>query len=1088
MTGAAYLARHCLCVVITAMLLCASVSSTQPVVRSYGDWPIQIEPNRGQAPPAFDYVAHADNSLVYIGSTSVILAPSSGDEEIYHLVLLGADRDARGTAIGDAASRVNYLLGSDRTRWLSLPTYSQVRYAQVYPGIDVLYYGHGKHIEYDFVVAPGADPSRIRMSIGTGSVRLTDAGDLVVKTASGDLHWSKPTLYQNLPAGRKEVSGQYVAGPQNTFSITAGDYDRSMPLYIDPEITYATYLGGSYTDQIWGAAVDAQGNAYVTGSTQSPDFPFTTRAAGFNGTHTFVTKYDVDGKVVYSTYIGGTDGDDGALGIAVDGSGSAYVVGTTYATNFPTTSNAFAPACTLTPSKTCLAAFMAKFTPDGAGLAYSTYISGGFNTEWSTAAWDEGHAIAVTSVGVAYVGGATQSAHFPTTPGTLQITFGGERDAWIMKIDTSRSGAASLLWSTYLGGPGTETLYSLAIDPAENVYVGGETFDGQFPVKNALISTPRGLRDGFVAKLNSAGNALVYATYVAGSDTDAVLGVAADSNGYAYATGQTKSVDFPIVNAAQPVMGGGAAWGQTTGDGFVTRITPSGDAFVYSTYLGGLSWDWGWSIAADANGNAFVTGMTDSAEFPIVSGAPQTWHGGNDHGFLTQLSPDGKITASTFIGTYAQGTTLAVDKSDNVIVAGTTTGSDFPTKNPAQSSYGGGDLDAFVVKVAPTSAGNADLSISAVATPDLNNGRVTYDITVSNAGPYNASGVVVRDILPAGAGLYSSTAPSDCFGVAAVCQVGSLAAGAQAHVIFVATLTDGKNLVNTATVAANDFDPNLSNNQVTTTVNYSTSDLRVSVAAGTNPAVVGTDLALTATVANMGPDTATGVIVTHTPPANVSVVSLPANCSGTAPIQCQIGSIAANSSATVTITERPSAASSLQEVFDARAPGSVDPDLTNNSGWLNIPVQTSTTADLSISANASPTPVALGTKLAFAITVANAGTGAASQVHVVMVDPSTLNYDSIGAGPWSCSHIRGQVDCTLSSLSAGSNSSFTVSYVVQYATPIMGSAQVSATETDPNPANNMVALYVNVSDFDVTTSTGSATVRAGQSASRADAS
>jgi hypothetical protein len=250
-----------------------------------------------------------------------------------------------------------------------------------------------------------------------------------------------------------------------------------------------------------------------------------------------------------------------------------------------------------------------------------------------------------------------------------------------------------------------DTVYGVAVDALGNVYAGGGTY-GSFPVKNALIPTPPGWPDGFLAKLTPSGSELVYATYLGGLDTDVVMGVAADANGYAYATGQTKSPDFPVSNAMQPIIGGGADWGQTTGDGYVVKITPGGNAFVYSTFLGGKYFDWGQAIAADSHGNAYVTGTTTSEDFPIISDTPQTSYGGR-YAFYTQLSADGRLIASNFVGTtYDYGNAIAVDKQGNVIVAGVTQADSFPTKNPSQAQYGG-STDGFVAKIAPTQVSSA---------------------------------------------------------------------------------------------------------------------------------------------------------------------------------------------------------------------------------------------------------------------------------------------------------------------------------------------------------------------------------------------
>ncbi len=1055
------------------------VSAVPPTVY-YSDAPLQFEPNFGQFSLPGAYVARGRGLLVYVDSVSATVLTSDNKRKPVRLTLLRADANARATALDRVPGTVSYFLGKDPTAWRTrIPAFAKLRYEQVYPGIDVVYYGHGQHVEYDFVVQPGSKPAQIKLAVSGAAFRVDNRGDLVLALASGELRWSKPVLYQKTAAGRKTISGGYVLRPDGSISFNVGSYDQQLPLYIDPEVTYATYLGGTYVDEIWSTTADTDGNAYVTGRSESPDFPFSSPVANFNGKHAFVVKYAPNGQRIYSVYMGGTDGDDGAFGIAVDSSGSPYVVGTTTATNFPTTANAFARSCTLSPSQTCSAAFMAKLQPDGSGLLYSTYISGGFNTEWSTAAFDEGYAIAVDGSGIAYAGGATQSAHFPTTDGTFQRSFGGARDGWLMKIDTTKSGSASLLWSTYLGGADLDTVYSVAVDALGNVYAGGETY-GSFPVKNALVANAQGLRDGFVAKVVPSGSDVVYATYLGGSDTDVVMGVAADANGYAYVTGQTKSPDFPQHNAAQPIIGGGAEWGRTTGDAYVTKITPTGDAFVYSTFLGGQSFDWGQAIAADSGGNAYVTGMTDSAEFPIVSGAPETWHGGNDHAFYTQLNAEGGLSASTFVGTYSQGNAIAVDPQGGVIVAGITTGSDFPTKNPSQP-MSGGSIDGFVAKIASTQIGNADLALAATTTADFANSQVTYDITVTNNGPYSASGVVVRDALPEGATFYSASAPLECFGTAPVCKLGVLAAGAQAKASFTAFLTTGTNLVNTASVAAYDFDANLANNEQISTASYASVDLRASMNASANPAWVGEDLTLTVSLSNLGPDAAPETVLTHIPPPNVTVISVPQNCTGTSPITCQLGTVAKDASSTLDFIERPTSTADLTETFNVRA-SAIDTNLGNNTAWMHIPVWTSTTADLRLEMNASPAPVPIGSKLSVAMNITNLGSTAATQVHLVAPDPAAVAYDSVTSGAWTCTHIRGQLDCTLASLAGGAASSVTVVYVVQGSSFVSGSGQVSAAETDPAPADNMATFYINVADFDITPENASSTVRAGQSA------
>jgi hypothetical protein len=747
------------------------------VVGAYGQLPLSFEANQGQTASEVKFLARGSGYALFLTPGEAVLtlqkpkapeaaplrpgpagvkgrlsvsgaqAPlrSEAPPMIVRLKLVGANPNPTITGMDELPGRVNYLRGNDPQQWhTNLPTYGKVKYAQAYPGIDLLYYGNPRQLEHDFVVAPGADPSVIAMEVeGPGPACLDSRGDLVWVTAAGEVRLQEPRIYQEVAGRRREVAGGYAVGSGRRVGFRVGAYDARRPLVIDPVLVYATYLGGSGDDWGLGIAVDAAGNAYVTGLTTSSDFPGTTGSPvqpHFAGRYdAFVAKLNAAGTaLVYATYLGGNGDTNHGSGIAVDAAGNAYVTGWTDSADFPgTVGSPIQPSYRGTfPSAN---AFVAKLNADGSALLYATYLSG--NTGGSG-----GSGIAVDAAGNAYVTGSTSSTDFPLAGSPFQSSLPGSGSAFVAKLNAEGS---ALLYSTYLGGSVSEEGEAIAVDVAGNAYVTGQTGSPDFPGTAGSPIQPRfggGEWDGFVAKLNAAGSALVYATYLGGNGNDDYgSGIAVDAAGNAYVTGYTDSTDFPLAaNPIQSSLGGGA-------DAFVAKINPAGSALVYSTYLGGNGRDWGDAIAVDAAGNAYVTGYTDSTDFPLAGSPLQSsFDGGGGDAFVAKLNAAGSALAyATYLGGngYDEGLGIAVDAAGNAYVTGETSSPNFSgtASSPLQPTLHS-QQDAFVAKIGSGNGAGAPLPPSQVATTasGLAYSRVSQtfngSLTLTNTSPSAISG------------------------------------------------------------------------------------------------------------------------------------------------------------------------------------------------------------------------------------------------------------------------------------------------------------------------------------------------------------
>jgi uncharacterized protein (TIGR03437 family) len=735
--------------------------------------PLSFEENRGQAPAKFAYVAHGAQYQMWIGPVSNVVTgnglPASGLASV-RTRFIGADRNARVRGLDLQTSQTNYFLGNSNSHWRTgIRNYATVRVNGIYAGIDLLYHANQGDLEYDFLVSPGADPSNIRLEVtGADQLRIDNEGDLVAGWGVSQIRLRKPVLYQDTANGRKAVEGAFeLKGRRVRFKV--GNYDREQRLVIDPILKYASYFGAAGPPSVGSVgartvATDSAGNVYIAGIVNTNQLPVTSGAvqtnyAGGSGStflygDAFVAKFSPTGAILFVTYLGGS-GDDGAASIAVDAAGNVYVAGFTTSSDFPVTPGVLQHTYGGAGGNGCKPfgdAFVAKINSTGTQLLYSTYLGGTMD--------DAAGAIVVDAAGNAYVTGATLSTNFPLhaplqssmhgaggEPGNPDCNggpVGDSGDAFVAKLNPT---ATALVFSTYLGGSQDDAGIAIALDPSLNIYVAGATLSPDFPTSQGAFQTvnhgtdPQNVfqnsGDAFVAKLNSSGSALVYSTYLGGRGDDAVAAMFVDKAGTAYLTGSTSSPDFPVTTNALQLRYKGYysvpfAIANNYGDAFVTRLNQTGTALLYSTFLGGSANDEGTGIAVDPSGLVYVSGATDSTDFPVTSNAAQpnfagdenTTYNGDDarpygDGFLAVLDLN---SASLLYGTFYGGIlddgflSLAMDPNGNVWLAGATASNNLKvTANAQQSAYSallGSSDDALLVEF--SAGGSNPPTVSAV--------------------------------------------------------------------------------------------------------------------------------------------------------------------------------------------------------------------------------------------------------------------------------------------------------------------------------------------------------------------------------------
>ncbi len=781
----------------------------------------------------------------------------------------------------------------------------------------------------------------------------------------------------------------------------------------------------------------------------------------------FVAKLNPAGTaLVYLTYLSGI-GDSEGKGIAVDSSGSAYITGSTVAGTFPTTPGALQATPKGTPGTG--AGFVSKLKPDGSGLVYSTYLSG---SESDPTLTDAGHAIAVDTTGRAVVVGLTTSADFPTTAGAYPASSSG---AFVTQLDAA---GAHLVYSTILGQHG-DSAEAVALDSTGHIYITGSA--SAFPTTGSAFQGSLSQAPGaFFAQLDPAvsGNAsLLYSTYLNGTGSSKGRGIAVDGSGKAYLTGNTTASDFPIKNGFQTTFGGGPntfnPLGDAFGDAFVVKMDPgaSGPAsLVYSSFLGGTDNDSAYAITLDSAGKVVVTGGTLSSDFISKNGF-QPFQG-LVSAFVARVDPDltgaASLLYSTFLGgsnDNAQGHGIAADKSGNVYVTGFTAAPDFPTKNAVQTTNHGLD-DSFVTKISSTN-GSADLAIAVNGTPNpvTEEDNITYTITVTNKGPAAATGVVVSDVLDANATFVSATpVPATNSDNALIFALGTIQSGAQARVTLVAQVGPPANpqqpqISNTAIVHSDLSDPVLTNNTGATvnTVHQRFVDLKIDAASLPNPVAQGRDFTYKLTVTNLGPDSATGIVVNATLPTQVQLLSstpAPATQSGQILTFNLPGSLAKNASKNVSISVRPNIESGFLGLSANVQSHEADIKTSNNSTFVTTVIAPPDTADVQVTETGPEDPTPIG-NLTYHLTVTNNGPHGATGVVVTDAFTAGTHIVSVAAPAGvTTSQANSTVTCDIGNLLVGATIDITIVISAPTDAVITNTPTVSANERDALTSNN----------------------------------
>jgi len=666
-----------------------TAGAVQNRLTPFGNVPLYFVPNKGQVNEKAAFYAKTPGYTLWMTKEGLVFDSVKKIEEkvlkrdVSRFVFINANKNPGMAPKEMTPQMVNYLKGNNPSKWKTgIRTSKAVLYTDIYKNIDLKVYGIEKKIEYDWKVKPGGNPAEICFRYENVKGTHIDAeGNLLIETGFGELTHKQPVAYQGNDAERVTVDARFRKIAENTYGFEVGEYDKSRELIIDPVVVvYSTYLGGSGDEHAFGLAVSDHGRAFLTGDTYSTDFPIDDAYQGSMGggnRDAFVSRYTSSGNLVYSTFLGGS-GDDTGGAIQVDASGKIYLVGFTYSTDFPT-KNPYQAAnngdsdifvCILSSSGMVLEystyfggsngdeglamaldvdkniyitgrtyssdfptlnayqgtfkggdidAFAVKFSVSGAGLVYSTYLGGKGK--------DTGYGVAVNGSN-AYVAGRTGSTNFPTH-NEIQSTYGGGTyDGFVTKLSST---GGTLVYSTYLGGGGTDSAYGIAVDAAGSAYVTGDTSGSGFPTQNAYQGTyGGGTKDAFVSKFDTTGTSLVYSTYIGGIENDQAAYIAVDGSGNACIAGSTQSSNFPVKRAFQNAYSGGF-------DTFVTMFSTDGSSLTFSTYLGGSEYDSGRAAGFDMDGNIYMAGYTESSDFPTQNAEQSSMNGDMD-AFVVKFS------------------------------------------------------------------------------------------------------------------------------------------------------------------------------------------------------------------------------------------------------------------------------------------------------------------------------------------------------------------------------------------------------------------------------------------------------------------
>jgi hypothetical protein len=989
-------------------------------VVDYQRLPMTFEANQGQAGSGVQYLSRGQGYTAYFTAGGVVLSlrantasmsagsATGNSAATVQFALVGAARNPAVVGEVPQAGKANYFFGNDQTKWLTnVPTFGRVRYQNVYPGIDLLYYGSHQQLEYDFAVQPGADPRKIQMAIqGAQQIQLSANGELILTIPGGEVHFQVPVIYQESAGQRIPVNGSYVMTDATHVSFQVSEYDASKPLVIDPVLAYSTYVGGSGTGQANGIAVDGNGNVYIAGYTDSASFPVTTLGTiAANANHIFVAKLNPTGTgLVYADYIGG-NGQDYGIALVLDSSNDVFVTGSTSSSNFPTVS-AYQSA---RPGP--YTGFLTEVAASGSTLAYSTYLGG--NT------FDQPVGVAIDSLSDVYVAGYTTSLNFPTTTGAYQPAALANQGSlygtygFLTKFNPSGS---ALVYSTYLAGntdvttcddsdvrmhpdgtgnvcypPPYSAVSALAVDASGNAYVAGTTNTNNFPVSNSAYlnsnTTTQDATLGFVSKFSSSGS-LDYSTYLYGSSGNpvGVSGITVDSTGSAYVTGTADSDGtFPVTTSGSDSICDPNTFGFACSYAFVTKFNATASALSYSTFLGPNNYASPAAIALDSSDDAYVLSSTSSNVFQ-TNNAIEAYTNSSDL-LLVELNPTGTTQLfSTYLGGSGADspTGLAIDASANIYVTGYTTSSDFPATPGTFQDLLAGSTNAFVMKISPASTTAVALDPYALQFTSLAVGSSS-----------SAQQVLLRN-MSSGALTISSISTTGDYSETDDC-VGSVPAAGSCNISVTFTPTTGG--TRTGTVQINDT--------------AAASPQAISLTGvGIGPGVSLSAASLTFSSVQLGSSSAAQTVtLTNSGNAALNISNIQISGDYAQTNNCS-SSLAASASCTFNIIFTPTASGS--------ATGTLT--ITDNTGNSPQTVALSGTgADFGLTASTSTASVQPGSTATYTVTVASVGGTFSSSVKLAC--SGAPSYSTCSISPTSATPGSSSTNVTVTVTTTGSSSS-----------------------------------------------------------------
>ena len=1093
------------------------------LVASFGKLPLSFEANQGQADGRVKFLSHGHGYALFLTGDETVLElqepgvrsqksesksekrKTKGENQVVRLRLVGGKPNAEVSGQDELAGKVNYFIGNDPKKWhANVPTYAKVKYRSVYPGIDLLYYGNpsaGGQLEYDFIVAPGADANAIALDVRAVRelpLRIDAKGDLVIPVKGGEVRFNKPVVYQPGSADEqrttdngpltaanpkskienpKSVEGHFRLDAQNRVRFELGPYDHSRPLVIDPALTFSTYLGGSGAVVSGSSgkaiAIDHFGyNVYITGSTSQTDFPTLNplQKSLAGGENVFVAKLTPAGALIFSTYLGG-GGEDVGESIAVDLGGDIYVTGATSSSNFP-----LAHPLEASPKSVAGHAFVSKLNTIGSVLLYSTYLGGSSS--------DIGNGITVDGAGNVTVVGNTTSADFPMM-NPIQANPTG---AFVSKLNADGS---AFIYSTFLGGSTGTSANAVALDTSGDAFVTGSSA-ANFPVTPGAYQTSctkvgAATSCVYVTEVNAAGTVLVYATYLSGSNDDVGTGIAVDTSGNAYVTGYTTSPDFPSSYGAQPTLAG-------LQDAFVSKLNANGTALVYSSFLGGSQAPNASgitvsnAIALDVYRQAYVTGWTNTTDFPLVDPIQTTNNAvgtpDNQTAFVTEFDQySTTILYSTYLGgnVYDVGSGIATDLSENAWVIGSTSSTTFPMVNPLKATNTdtwANQTVAFVSELSQGPVPAVSLSAPALSFPGgfLKVTSAQQSVTLTNLGNavLNISGLV-------------ATGDFALVNTATSCPYLGGTVAALANCTIDVTFTPEATGARAGSVAITD---NAGGSPQAVQLS-GTGDAAVAVTVSPVSLSFGNQLIGT-------PGTPQGVTVTNPGAAAISISSLTISNGWTETDNC-LPAIPANSSCNIRVVFAPTASGNQTGTLTLTDDATNSPQLIALSGTALAPVVTLSATSLSfssqnVSTTSAPQTILLtntGTGALTPLTMSTSGDFAETNNCTVPINPGTACTIGVTFTPTTGGVRNGTLTLTDNAVNSPQTVTLTGTGLgamaslsptsLSFGSMAVGSTSASQTITLTNPANNVSGVPevpgIQVSgDFQIQTGCESETV------------